>query len=416
MPHLPDLTPHLRAGDTLVWGQSHAEPRGLIEALISQRHRIGRMRIFLGIGLSGQLRPEHADAFDFIGYCGSGTHRALSAAGALDILPAHYSHLPHLIGSGALRIDAVLLQVSPPDAQGRHSLGLAREYLVAALAQARTVIAEVHPDVPWTAGGPYLRRADCALMVDATHPLPGAEPARPGPAETAIGTHVAAFIEDGATLQTGIGAIPDAVTAALNDRRDLGLHTGSLGDGMAALCLSGAVTNARKSIDRGIGIGSVLIGGEAVRRFAHRNPGFEMRGTEYTHAPGVLGRIERFVAINSAIEVDLTGQINSETAGGHYLGAVGGIVDFLRAAGASPGGVPIVALPSTSRGHSRIVAALSGPVSVARSDAGVIVTEYGAADLRGLTLSQRVPRMIAIAHPDHREGLERAARAAGWRG
>jgi acyl-CoA hydrolase len=411
-----NLSAVLRPGDTVMWGQSHAEPLTLMRALVEERHRIGRMRLFLGIGLSDVLAPEHADAFDFLAYCGSGSNRRLARAGVLDILPAHYSQLPRLVRSAALRVDVVMLQVSPPDASGRHSLGLAREYLVEALKHARAIIGEVHPAVPWTHGGPYLREADFDLLVqsDAALPnLPANAPASaPGPVETAIGMHVASLIEDGATLQTGIGAIPDAVLAQLMDRRDLGVHTGSIGDGIATLCEAGVVTNARKTIDAGVTIGGVIIGSERVRKFAHRNVAVELRGTEYTHDAGVLGRIDRFAAINSAVEVDLTGQINAEVAAGTYVGAVGGVGDFLRAAQASHGGVPIVAMPSTAGKHSRIVARLSGPTTIARSDACVIVTEYGIADLRGLSLAQRVPRMIAIAHPAHREQLERQAHDA----
>ncbi|WP_254225246.1 acetyl-CoA hydrolase/transferase family protein [Burkholderia multivorans] len=396
-----------------MWGQSHAEPVTLMRALVAQRHSFKRIRVFLGIGLADVLTPEHADAIDFLAYCGSGANRKLARANVLDILPAHYSQLPELIRSGALRIDVVMLQVSPPDEHGRYSLGLAREYLVEALKHARAIVAEVHPDVPWTYGGPFLRAADIDLLVTSDTPFPDAAETTPGPVELAIGQHVASLVEDGATLQTGIGAIPDAVMAALHDKRDLGVHTGSIGDGIAALCEAGVVTNARKTIDAGITVGGVIIGSARVRRFAHRNPALELRGTEYTHNPHVLRRIERFTAINSAVEVDLTGQVNAEVVGGTYVGAVGGVGDFLRAAQASRGGVPIVALPSTAGAHSRIVTTLSGPVTVPRSDACVIVTEYGIADLRGLSLAQRVPKMIAIAHPDHRERLARAAGLSG---
>lgn len=403
------LSSLIRPGDTVMWGQSHAEPVTLMRALVAQRHSFKRIRVFLGIGLADVLTPEHADAIDFLAYCGSGANRKLARANVLDILPAHYSQLPELIRSGALRIDVVMLQVSPPDEHGRYSLGLAREYLVEALKHARAIVAEVHPDVPWTYGGPFLRAADIDLLVTSDTPFPDAAATTPGPVEQAIGQHVASLVEDGATLQTGIGAIPDAVMAALHGKRDLGVHTGSIGDGIAALCEAGVVTNARKTIDAGITVGGVIIGSARVRRFAHRNPALELRGTEYTHNPHVLRRIERFTAINSAVEVDLTGQVNAEVVGGTYVGAVGGVGDFLRAAQASRGGVPIVALPSTAGAHSRIVTTLSGPVTVPRSDACVIVTEYGIADLRGLSLAQRVPKMIAIAHPDHRERLAREA-------
>ncbi|WP_231132667.1 acetyl-CoA hydrolase/transferase family protein [Burkholderia multivorans] len=396
-----------------MWGQSHAEPVTLMRALVAQRHSFKRIRVFLGIGLADVLTPEHADAIDFLAYCGSGANRKLARANVLDILPAHYSQLPELIRSGALRIDVVMLQVSPPDEHGRYSLGLAREYLVEALKHARAIVAEVHPDVPWTYGGPFLRAGDIDLLVASDTPFPDAAETTPGPVEQAIGQHVASLVEDGATLQTGIGAIPDAVMASLHDKRDLGVHTGSIGDGIAALCEAGVVTNARKTIDAGITVGGVIIGSARVRRFAHRNPALELRGTEYTHNPHVLRRIERFSAINSAVEVDLTGQVNAEVVGGTYVGAVGGVGDFLRAAQASRGGVPIVALPSTAGAHSRIVTKLSGPVTVPRSDACVIVTEYGIADLRGLSLAQRVPKMIAIAHPDHRERLAREAGLSG---
>ncbi|MCW5178409.1 MULTISPECIES: acetyl-CoA hydrolase/transferase family protein [Burkholderia] len=396
-----------------MWGQSHAEPVTLMRALVAQRHSFKRIRVFLGIGLADVLTPEHADAIDFLAYCGSGANRKLARANVLDILPAHYSQLPELIRSGALRIDVVMLQVSPPDEHGRYSLGLAREYLVEALKHARAIVAEVHPDVPWTYGGPFLRAADIDLLVASDTPFPDAAETTPGPVEQAIGQHVASLVEDGATLQTGIGAIPDAVMAALHDKRDLGVHTGSIGDGIAALCEAGVVTNARKTIDAGITVGGVIIGSARARHFAHRNPALELRGTEYTHNPHVLRRIERFTAINSAVEVDLTGQVNAEVVGGTYVGAVGGVGDFLRAAQASRGGVPIVALPSTAGAHSRIVTKLSGPVTVPRSDACVIVTEYGIADLRGLSLAQRVPKMIAIAHPDHRERLAREAGLSG---
>jgi len=409
----PDLSNFIRPGDTIMWGQSHAEPRRLIRHLIDQRHKVARVRVFLGIGLSGQLRPEHADAFDFLAYGGGGTTHKLAPSGALDILPVHYSRLPHLVRFGTLRVDVMMLQVSPPDAEGRYSLGMAREYLTEPLRHARVILVEVHPDIPWTHGGPYLTANDIDLLITSDENLTPETESTITPVAEAVGRNAASLIEDGATLQTGIGTIPDAIMAQLSDRRDLGVHTGSIGDGMAMLHRSGAVTNARKPVDPGLSIGGVLMGGAGLRAFAHRNPALELRGTEYTHDPMILGQIANFVAVNSAVEVDLTGQINSEVVGGRYVGAVGGIVDFLRAAGSVERGVPIVALPSTARDRSRIVSKLSGPVSVPRADSCVIVTEHGIADLRGLTLRQRIEIMIAIAHPEHRDSLERAAREDG---
>jgi acyl-CoA hydrolase len=399
----------LRAGDTLWWGQATAEPQTLTRTVVEHRHalaRDGRLAVFVGIGGSDTLRPEQADVIDFFGYAASGPHRALAQAGVLDILPSHYSHLPGLIRDGVLPVDVVILQVSPPDAEGRYSLGLACEYLAAALGRARLVIGEVNPAVPWTHGSVHLRASDFALLIDAAYPPLDAESATPGPIEMAIARHIAAHVQDGATLQVGIGKIPEAVLSEVHNRRDLGLHSGAVGDGIALLAESGALTNACKGRDVGVGVGGILMGGARLRSWVHCNPKFALRGTEYTHHPEVLASLNQLTAINSAIEVDLTGQVNAEVAGGVYVGAVGGAVDFLRGAARSRGGLPIVALPSTAKGSTRIVAQLSGPVSTPRCDAGLIITEHGVADLRGQTLARRVQRMIDIAAPEHRAQLE----------
>lgn len=402
----------LQPGDTIWWGQTTAEPLTLTRTLVEHRHQLargGRLQVFVGLGLSQTLQPEQADVLDFIGYAASGPHRALAKAGVLDIIPAHYSHMPPLIASGRIPADVVFLQVSPPDEQGRHSLGQVREYIPAALARSRVIVGEVHPDVPWTFGGPYLQAGDFDLLINSDTPLLDMTRTEPGAAEMAIARHIAAQVEDGSCIQLGVGNLPEAVLAALRSHRDLGLHTGAVSDGVADLADAGVLTNKYKTIDADMGTAGVLMGGERVRRWAHRNPRLQMRDTAYTHAPEILSGMDRFVAINSGIEVDLTGQINSEVAGGLYMGAVGGAMDFLRGAARSKGGLPILALPSTAKSNSRIVAELSGPVSTPRADAGLIVTEHGVADLRGLPLSRRVRRMIDIAAPEHREQLDRQA-------
>lgn len=401
-----DLSRHIRPGDTVLWGQGQAEPRSLVQALIEQRHRLQRIRVFLGVTQSGQLSPEHADAIDFIAYCGSGGNRVLADAGVLDILPCYYGHLPRLMRSRQLPVDVVFLQVSPPDAQGRYSFGLAMDYLPAAIAGARTVIAEVNPEVPWTHGEFYLRREDFHALVEAAYPVGGsAQGYEVRPHEAIIARHVAHLIEDGATLQVGLGTLPNAVLDALHQHRDLGLHSGMVGDGLTGLAAAGALTHARKSIDPGIGVVGLLMGSDRLHRYAAGNATLQLRGTDYTHHPDVLGQIAHFAAINSAVEVDLTGQINAEVAAGGYVGAVGGAPAFLQAAQVSPGGVPVIALPATAGAHSRIVSELSGPVSTARCDAGIVVTEYGVADLRGKTLSGRLRAMLDVAAPQHRERL-----------
>ncbi|MGC9670715.1 acetyl-CoA hydrolase/transferase family protein [Planosporangium sp. 12N6] len=402
-----DLTSYVRPGDAVMWGQACAEPLTLTERLIAQRAAIGGFRCFLGVPASDTIRPEHADHASFLSYCGSGGNRALYRAGLLDILPCHYSVLPDLIASGALRVDVALVQLPPADAAGRYSLGLADEYLSAAIDAARVVIAEVNDQVPATHGTRTLTDADLDVVVHTSRPPAALTHKEPGAAEQRVADHVAALIEDGSTLQFGLGALPEAIVARLADRRDLGIHSGQIGDGVADLMEAGVITNARKTVDRGRTVTGALMGTARLFRYADRNPAIELRDTRYTHDPAVLAAQERFVAINSAIEVDLTGQVNAELARGTYVGAVGGAIDFLRGAARSRGGLPIVALPATAGPASRIVATLSGPVSTPRADAGIIVTEYGVADLRGLSLDERRARMLAIAHPDHRPALEK---------
>ncbi|MCP3715286.1 acetyl-CoA hydrolase [Paraburkholderia sp. CNPSo 3281] len=407
-----DFASVVRSGDTVAWGQSNAEPLPLTRKLLEQRRSIGAFRIFLGASSFDTCRPEHADCIDFVSYCGTGANRALAKAGALDILPCHYSQFPQMMESGQFPIDVLLLQLAPPDSQGRYSLSIAHEYLIPALTHARVVVAEVNEQAPWTYGERYLRDDEIDFILPTSRALPESSPSAASATDLAIAQYTASLIEDGATIQLGLGAIPEAILACLTDRRNLGIHSGTIGDKVAELMQSGVINNARKSIDMGKTIAGVMMGGRRIHEFAHRNDAIEFRSTRYTHDPHVLASIDRFVAINSAVEVDLSGQINAEIAGGVYVGAVGGALDFLRGARRSRGGVPIIALPSTAgKGATRIVASLTGPVSTPRSDAGIVVTEYGVADLRGLTLRQRRERMLAIAHPDHRGALDQMAGA-----
>jgi acyl-CoA hydrolase len=407
-----DLAALLRPGDTVVWGQASAEPRTLTELLVAQRHRVPGVRCFLGMPADTVIGPEHGDALTFLSYCGTGANGRLHAAGVLEIVPERYSALPGLLGGGALAADVVLVQVSAPDEQGRHSLGLADDYLSAALDTARVIVAEVNDQVPWTLGTRTLTAADWTASIRTSRP-PARAPATVLAADVlAVAAQVAELVDDGATVQFGIGAVPAAVLGALHGRRDLGIHTGVLSDAALDLLESGAVTGARKTLDPGVAVAGFVSGSTRLFRFLHRNRAVALRPTEYTHDAEVLAAQHRLVAINAAVEVDLTGQVNAEQAGSRYVGAVGGASEFLRGAARSPGGLPIVALPSTARNASRIVARLTGPVSTARSDAGVIVTEFGTADLRGATLAQRADRLLAIAHPDHRPALELALEAA----
>jgi acetyl-CoA hydrolase len=399
-----DFARYVRPGDTVMWGQACAEPRALTEALMEQRARIGRFRCFLGIPAATTVTVEHADHVAFLSYTGSGGNADLHRAGALDVLPLHYSHLPGLLRNKTIAIDVVLLQLAPPDAAGRYSLSLAEDYLPAALEAARVVIAEVNDQAPQTRCGRMLTDNDLDVIVRTSRPPAEVRHAEPGPIEQRIAERAAGLIEDGATLQIGIGRLPEAILARLADRRDLGVHSGLLNDAVADLMEAGAVTNTRKRLDQGVAVAGFLYGTLRLFAWAHRNPAVALRETGYTHDPEVLAAHERLVALNTALEVDLSGQVNAEVVGGRYVGAVGGAADFLRGAARSHGGLPIVAIPA-----QRVVAHLSGPVSTARSDAGLIVTEFGVADLRGQPLRERAARLIAIASPERRAEMAEQA-------
>jgi acyl-CoA hydrolase len=406
-----DLTRYLRPGDTVVWGQACGEPVTLTETLIAQRAGLSGARCFLGLPCTGTVRPEHADHLRFCSYSGAGANQALLAAGVLDLLPCHYSALPAILRSGLLRADAVLLALPPARPDGCHSLGACADYVATLAGSARVVIAEVSDQVPDT-GGSTVRAADLDVIVRTARPPAEYHAARPPLAvETAIADRVAGLVPDGATLEIGIGTMPSAALAALGGHRDLGVHSGMITDAVAGLAEAGVITGARKATDRGLIVAGFLLGTGRLFGHAARSGAVHLRATTYTHDPAVLAAQHRLTAINAAIEVDLTGQINTETIFGRYVGAVGGAADFMRAASRSDGGLAITVLPSTAGTASRIVARLTGPASVARADAGVIVTEHGVADLRGRSLRERREAMLAITDPAHREAL--AADQAG---
>ena len=373
-----DLGSVIRPGDALVWGQACAEPQTLVEMLVSQRSRLGGVGCFLGSSYTGIVRPEHADHLRLSSYCGTGSNRALADAGLLEIVPAPYSQLGSLIRSRAIPVDVVMIQVSPPNERGEYSLGLGVEYLAPALEVARALVAEVNDQIPWTPTEPLLRSPDFALTVKSSRP-PVSMPYRLDELGRQVARHAAALIPEGAVLECGIGNLPNAVLAELRNRRGLRIHSGLIPDAAVDLELESAT-------------GGALMGTQRLFDWARGNPRLRLCSSDITHGAATLAKLERFVAINSAVEVDLTGQVNGELAGESYVGAVGGALDFVRAANQSAGGVAITVLPA-----SRVVAELSGPVSVPRSEAGVIVTEKGAADLRGCSLRERERRMRAIS-------------------
>lgn len=405
-----DLARFVRPGDTVVVGQASAEPLTLAEALVAQADRLGAITVFIGANWSETFTAEQAPAFRYVSYGALGSNARLARAGRLDVVPCHYSQLPWLFESGTWRADVVMLALSPAF-DGVSTLGPSHGYALAAARRARTVIAEVNDRMPWVYGGVLPADLRIDAVVHTSRPLPQHPAAKIGELERKVAANVAALVRDGATIQLGLGTLPDAVLEALADRRDLGLHSGMLTSAVVPLLESGAVSNARKPIDPGVTVTGMLIGDEKLYSYAHRNPRLRLAGPEYTHSSAVLARLPGFLSINSAVEVDLFGRVNAEVAGGNYVGGVGGAVDFIRGAAAAPDGRAIIALPSVSRDGtaSRIVVSCAA-VTTPASEADVVATEWGVASLRGVDYAGRARRMVAIAHPDHRDALARAVR------
>ncbi len=400
----------VRPGDQIIWAQGAGEPATLVEALLTQRHRISHAKVFCaGVRSRRTLTLEHTNTLSFSSFGAMGNLHTLARAGALRVLPTHLSQVSGYFERGDIRPDVVLVQLSEPDAYGAYSFGLANDFQQAAIAKARIVIAEVNDQLPWTYCDRTIDPTRINYLVRTSRRLPQVEPQSIGEIEHKIATHVARYIEDGSTVQIGVGAIPDAVMALIGDRRDLGFHSGLINDRVADLMEQGIVTNARKPIDTGITTAALLVGTDRLYRFAHKNRALRLFTYDHTHSARILCRLDKFVAINSAIEVDLSGQVNAEVANGEYIGGTGGQGDFVRGAQLAARGRSIIAFPSSARDAtiSRIVPRLAdGIVTTPRSDADIIVTEYGAAELRGRSLAERAQRLAAISHPNFRPMLE----------
>ena len=309
-----DLARFLRPGDRIVIGQACGEPTTLVEALIARGREIGGLSAFIATSFSGLFTPETAESFALSSMGAIGALRGMTRAGKLAVIPAHVSQIGPMISAGIIGCDVALIQVSPADEHGNHSCGLISDHVRAAVEKARVVIAEVNDQVPYTAGETIPAASiDVAVHVSRT---PVEVPAgRISETDQAIARHCAAYIGDGAVIQTGVGAVPDAILRLLHDRKDLGVHSGMLGDGLVDLVEAGVVTNARKEVDAGVSINGALIGTRRLYAWAQRNPAIRMCSTAYTHDAAVLARLTRLVTINSALEVDLTGQVNAEQSG-----------------------------------------------------------------------------------------------------
>ncbi len=406
-----DVGAFLHPGDGVWWGQGSAEPEPLVNQVLDVVDRVGPIRAFSGLTWNDRLSGDLPDLLTVISYGGLGQLRRLSRYGRLDVIPCHYSALPRMFALGMLPSDVGLVQVSPPGPDGLVTLGIGVEYVADAIPHTRTLIAEINHQMPATVGGPRLPLSAFAAFIETDRPLVEAPVRVPDAVELRIADHVASIVDDGDTIQVGVGSLPSAVLESLSGHVDLGFHSGLITDGVLGLVEKGVITGARKEIDQGLVITGAALGSAATYGRLDEFP-VEFRAASYTHSPAVLSELGSLVSINSAIEVDLLGQVGAELARGVHIGAVGGQVDFSRAA-ALTGSRSIIALRSTNgsggRSESTIVAALhSGVVTTSRVDVDAVVTEHGVAMLTGCTVAERALRLIEVAAPEHREALEQS--------
>ncbi|TEA76950.1 4-hydroxybutyrate CoA-transferase [Allopusillimonas ginsengisoli] len=402
----------LRPDDQVICGQACAEPLTLTRHFVAEcaRRQIS-VQTFVGTLFSDTF--EHApSSMRFLSYGAIGQAAKIAHRGGFDIVSERYSRLAGLFANGALPADVVLLQAAIGD-DGSLSFGLASDYVIDAARKARVVVVEVNPFVPWTYGTVWPEDLRVDAWVRGAHKPVELLPGQATRTEMAIANHVAALIPDGATLQVGVGALPDAMLRALQGHRYLGLHSGVLGDAALSLISAGVIDNSRKVCDAGVSVANTICGSASTYRFVHRNKGVEVRHSNFTHDARVLARQYRLHTINGALEVDLSGQVNCEQLRGQPRGGIGGLLDFSRAARESQGGRSITVLPATAAGAraSRIVASLSGPATLGRADVDIVVTEYGIAELRDVSQHERAKRLIAIAAPSFRARLEAEYRA-----
>jgi len=403
------------------------QPPAILDAL-AERARAGqindvRLYYLLCTGIAGGSIFDFAlrDRLRPVSYFHGTVERALDklhqAEGlpAVDIVPCHFSQVPRSMVEH-VGVDTLVATVSPMDAQGRFSLGASTDYsLAVARKPGVRLILEVNANMPYVHGDCMIPLADVTALVENDAPLPTLPSAPPNPIDNAIGTTIAGLVSDGACLQMGIGALPDAVCAALANHRHLGIHTELMTPGLAALVHSGVVDNSRKQIHAGRSVFTFALGDRPLYDFLHDNPEVEAHPVEHVNDPAIIARNDNVVSVNATLQIDLGGACNSEFMNGRQFSGTGGQVDFVRGAYGSRGGRSIIACHSTAaRGTiSRITPALSGPTTTLRTDTHIVVTEYGWTCLKGKTMAERARALIAIAHPDFREGLDRAAYEAG---
>ena len=407
-----DAVKIVKSGNRVVFSHACGEPRLLPGALVKRAKQLQDVEIvhMVPMGEALYCRPEYAKSFRHVAlFSGAPTREAIWDNRG-DYMPYVFSEIPFLFNS-TLPVDVAMVSVSPPDNNGFCSLGVSVDYTKSAVESAKTVIAEVNKTMPRTHGDSFIHVSDIDYFVEVDVPIAELKSVELTEVEKNIGKHVAELIDDGCCLQLGIGGIPDAVLFYLTDFKDLGIHSEMISDGVKNLVEKGVITGRRKTLHKGKIIVNFLMGTRGFYNWADDNPNIEMRTVDYTNNPYIIAQNKKMIAINSALEVDLLGQICADTLGAKQFSGVGGQLDFVRGARLSEGGKAIIALPSSAKGASRIVSTLKtgAAVTTSRNDVDYVVTDFGIASLKGKTVRERMRSLINIAAPEAREELTKKA-------
>jgi len=407
----------IKSGDKVVFAHAAAEPTRLVDAMMKNAaaYKNVEIRHMVTLGKGEYAKPEYKDNFTFNGWFASASTRGSIAEGHGDFTPVFFHEIPKLIRKGILEVDVMMVMVSPPDNHGYCSIGVASDYSLQAAKTAKIVLAEVNDQVPVVFGDTFLHVSEIDKFVETSFPMPELGLPNIGDVERAIGQNCAELIEDGSTLQLGIGAIPDAVLHFLKDKKELGIHSEMISDGVVELVEAGVVTCSQKSINKGKIIVSFLMGTKRLYDFVDKNPGLELRTVDYTNNPVIVAQNSKLVCINSCLEVDFMGQVVSDSIGTKQFSGVGGQVDFVRGASMSTDGLgkAIIAMPSVAEKKDGSMISKIKPfithgaaVTTSRQDVDYIITENGIAEMKGKSLKQRARNLIAIAHPSFRDELK----------
>lgn len=415
-----DALSHVKSGDKIFVGTGCAAPQLLIDALTSSQQGIDDAEIFhlLTMGVAPYAHDKFYGRYRFNSFFIGANVRDAVQEGAGDYTPIFLSEIPRQFELGRIPLDVALIQVTPPNPEGMVSLGVSVDVVKSAAENARLLIAEVNPRMPWTHGNALIPVDYIDYLVETEHPILTYSPPDTDETVAAIGRHLASMIEDGSTIEVGIGAIPQSILEHLHEKKNLGIHTEMFTDALIDLIESGAINNSKKALNPGKTVASFLMGSERLYDYVNNNPAVELYPSEYVNDPYIIGQQPKMVAINMALEVDLTGQVCADSLGHKFYSGIGGQVDFIRGAARSPGGKPIIAMRSTARDGevSRIVARLSEGAGVVttRGDVHYVVTEYGIADLHGKNIRERAISLINIAHPKFRADLMREAKRLNY--